>query len=291
MEKEELPKYSKNHDASVPQYGNNVPPPPPSYHEFAFVSNRLGRGHRVFLDIDTAEKYYSFKGKENEMVVDLQESGHAIPLMEYTTNFLLGNKKGTFSKGVPPSSGKPFDGSKDFVKYGSQKRSSHLAFSIYTLELPNTTIKLYRHRTIPIIDFTFKGNQYRWIYHRNRGFTYDAYTYTLYRLDNSLMTIMTRMENDKMDKNNQFNEGTFKQVVKAFTGFMRADDYVGDEQLAQLKCVRYEGIRRKVTEVLQVRMEPVHSVAEVDDIALMYISMASIFKTIEYERQAAERSI
>lgn len=287
----ELPTYETSQEDTIAQFGADVPGLPPHIQQFAFVGKRLGGGHRVFLDKDTAEKYYLFKGKENEMVLDLQKSGRVIPLMKYLTGFFSGNKKGQFLKGKIPTT-RPFQESdEDYVKYGSQKRTDHFAFNKYTLELPNITVLIYRHRSIPITDFAIKGVRYRWIYKRNRGFAYDAYTYTLFKLGDSQPSLLDGMIDDKISKENPYHQGFFKLLAKSVYGYGNPSKYAGVEQLAHFECVRDEGIRRKITEILLVAMDPVETVLDLDETALMYISMASIFKTIEYERQTAEKSV
>ncbi|KAI5955250.1 hypothetical protein KGF54_001811 [Candida jiufengensis] len=157
----------------------SIPQQEPVYFQHApkgwtiVINNRFWTGgYWIFVSEDACEKYDAFKKKKNDAnVMDLQRQGIGIPLLKIVLPLNpMSSKFMTIERFLPSSQG-AFDADVNNYDYCVVKKYSHMGYNTYIFEFTpdpkapqlNFQVFMFSHSTLPISDYIFRGERYRWI--------------------------------------------------------------------------------------------------------------------------------
>lgn len=146
---------------------------PPAYtpkkpQTFPIVNKTLGGNLTLFPSHESEVQF-------NE---GLTSEGYGMPLFT-THTYYFSSKFMSFKKFFVPNDGS-FEKETHFEEYCLVKRTIGLRCSVYTLEFLDKKIMMFYHKILPIVDYRYQGNIYRWV--REKKYKTEKYLFTLLQL-------------------------------------------------------------------------------------------------------------
>lgn len=265
--------------------------------EFVIFNHIISSNIEVFVSKQSLIKYKSFqKNPNNDMQLNIDEhhgKGRYIPLLKAdVSNNIFSSKYLTIYKFKVPEVGKKFNPKADRFVFCKVRHSKHTRCHQYTLNFDPSpgdpsqrfTIDMYRHRSLPIVDYTIKDRRYRWVYISQPGEI--KYSYILYELDADQPSMTDNMNSSEEIPNN--SNPIMKFSMKAFltpnsnisTMEFRSSNYIGE--LKDLRGSYFDFNAQTAMFVTSQKFATTitdnESIFSVDNSTLVNISLALVLK-------------
>ncbi|KAK6455919.1 uncharacterized protein RJT20DRAFT_51706 [Scheffersomyces xylosifermentans] len=234
---------------------------PPEYFDanswkFVICNKTFSRDLNVFVSADSIDKYRAFrKAKADKSPIgvsryanELQLAGIGVPLLKVQVHPFHFNKFLTIQKYYIDHKSFPlrgFDPKVDFYDFCKVQRYRQGSYTTYELcftpdpndKQKNFQVVVFAHKTLPISDYIYKGNRYRWV-REGRKWSFE-YNYSNFLLDpeqHSLTDNWDRKTNrldTTLDPNNPLIGGGF--MSKLFSTTTDRERYYSSIQLGSLR--------------------------------------------------------
>ncbi|KAK6204570.1 uncharacterized protein RJT21DRAFT_9545 [Scheffersomyces amazonensis] len=274
--------------------------------QFVICERIFSSDYTVFVSKDSVGKYSAFKHDGNHSITKkVQHSGVGIPLLKVVTHEFSLTKMLTIYKYFINEDSfrqKGFDSTNDCYKFCKVTKNKHIDYTTYILSFTpdrfnpsvNFEVVMFAHNVLPIIDYEFQGNFYRWIKNgpSSSWYKYNYINYLLNPNQNCLARFWDK-QTYKINRDKSIDNPLLGNNFKKFFSFSSRypkDDYTSLMQLASLEELVSSAVhsynQTALLDVLDlyepsadvVKYESIHSV-NMD--SLIKVCMSLVFKREE----------
>lgn len=274
---------------------------------FLFYNKMITHTIEVFISRDSLDKYKAFKNNLNLLmqsnIQELQREGYAVPLLRASPcKIPLTNAFLTIYKYNPPSR-RNFDPKVDRFEFCKVTSSFHKRYHQYNLSFnpdpKDRTIgfscTMFRHHTLPIVDFVYNGRKYRWIYEKD---LLDYYEYGLFELssDQQSMTDGMNIRSQSLSSLNPILKGSLKNIVTMKYRFPK-EEYYSNCKVGELKHLLSASMGSWVQTATFIAAKPPanyehnsESIFSVDMQTLVFLSLSLVLKRHKDQEKQRRRA-
>lgn len=253
---------------------------------FPVVNAILSRSISVFPSNDSYSKYKSFS-KSNSLAADLQSQGYGMPIFiskrSWAPNRYLNGRKA-----VIPLLG-VFDKKRDTEDFYTVKKKTGMKFSKYTINFVNgEEVMLFYHHILPIADYEYRGQVYRWINYRKFGYTF--FYYTLFQMGSERVFSLVDSYNKKTGKMGKDPAFSWLNLAKPKNWYQTPELFKGGTSMGELRETSLFG-RFQSTILLDNKVaDDLENMKSVDDDMLVHMAVALTIKMYEDDLEDRRRA-
>lgn len=279
--------------------------------EFVIYNTSFAGSMEVYVSKDSLDKYKAFQDNLNKdmqlNINEVQREGRGLPLLKVKgSNNIFNSKYLTVYKLTSPEVGKKFDHKVDRIAFCEVTHSRHKLCHKYILKFDPSPgdpsqifcIDMFRHRSLPIIDFTNRGRKYRWVYRSKLSEI--NYTYTLYELNDKQPSMTDGLDDDKKipNKKNPLMKFSMKKFFTPNSKIPK-DEFCSPMKLAEIRELKNRyftyGTQTAVFTTFQkcvaTSNSDTESIYSIHNSTLVTICLGLVLKKIKDEQKESEEAV
>ncbi|CUM65956.1 uncharacterized protein PRCAT00003609001 [Priceomyces carsonii] len=260
-----------------------------------FIISTYGKNYKikVFLSLRAMDLNKAITSKKVK-TCDLKKNV-GVPVITSNDN-VFGRNELSLNKCFVPIGG-DFDPEIDepqFCEVTKEQHSSYKTFKFqFTPEGKSAfTVALFAHRRIPILDFEYKNNRYRWI--RKRAKFSHSYSYDLYKLSEKDPSLLDGSNRQTFELDNE-NELVGYSLILGLKSKLPQSERNAKDYLGQLKSQKSTSSVRKtaVFSFIDSSFKTTDDPEDINSVGLdssVFLCLATYLKYFEDEREKSDSS-